>query len=94
MKKTILGIIWVIFWVLLFMAPLVFGQDSTHTKQLDSLINKHWGNISSAQKKLTDLEVEKNKIFGYLQAEAVIIEQLKELRNKSKINTQNIRGEK
>lgn len=101
MKKTILGIIWLVIWVLIFLAPYAFGQDKTGTirqdikvftadsiqaKQLDSLLTKHWANIKTAQQALQNLEAEKNKVLGYLQAEAVITDELSKLKDKLKTN--------
>ena len=63
----------------------IFTADSTQAKQLDSLLTKHWANIKTAQQALQNLEAEKNKVLGYLQAEAVIIDELNSLKDKKKI---------
>ena len=62
-----------------------FTADSTQAKQLDSLLIKHWANIKTAQQTLQNIEAEKNKILGYLQAEAIIIDELNRLKESKKI---------
>ena len=62
-----------------------FTADSTETKQLDSLYSKHYSAFMKAQQQLKKLEAEKNKLMGFMSAEAVILEQLKDLKERKKI---------